>query len=118
MRDLAQKFSQNSYYPEVYNRPDKFFWQDIEKTLANDGVTLTGLNQYADSYLREVLNEVRFIRNEGLELSLSLKLDYYNNYASFSGITEKFYTLLNGSLIYSHQLNLNSQLSFNMSLSE
>jgi hypothetical protein len=117
IEDLAQKFSQSAYYGDVYNRSSKYFWQDIEKTLTNDGVSLSGLNQYADSYIRETLSEITIIRNEGFETSANLKLNYNNIYYSDSPIAEQLYTLLNGSMAYSHQLNLNSQLSANLSLS-
>jgi hypothetical protein len=53
IEDLAQQFYQQSYYSTVHERPDKYFWQDIDKTLSNDGVTLKDLNMYADAYLRE-----------------------------------------------------------------
>ena len=141
IEDLAQKFSQVNYYADVHDRYSKYFWQDIEKSLSNDGVSLAGLNQYSDSYLKEVLSEVRFVRNEGLETSFNLQVNYQNqyqyqrqyllinNYDSnyYSSyyypvndgpfINEQLYMLLNGSLAYSHQLNLNSQLNFNLSLS-
>jgi len=117
IEDLAQKFSRAGYYADVYDRSGKYLWQDIEKTLANDGVSLSGLNQYADSYIRETLSEITIIRNEGFETSANIKLNYNNIYESTWPINEQFYTLLNGSMAYSHQLNLNSQISANLSLS-
>jgi hypothetical protein len=40
IEDLAQQFYKHSYYSTVHERPDKYFWQDIEKTLSNDGIIL------------------------------------------------------------------------------
>ena len=118
IEDAAQKFSQYSYYSEAHDRPDKVFWQDMEKTLSTDGVTLSGLNQYADSYLREVLNEVRFSREEGIQTSINFTMNYFNNYSneSFNAyeLSEQLYAQLNGTLKYSHQLDLNSQIYFNL----
>jgi hypothetical protein len=137
IENLAQKFSQTSYYSNVHDRYSKYFWQDIEKILSDDRVSLSGLNQYSDSYIKEVLSEVRFVRNEGLESSFNFQINYQNmyqyqkrnlqvfaydtnyylqnNYGPF--IDEELYLFLNGSVSYSHQLNLNSQLNFNLSLS-
>jgi len=116
---LAQQFYKQTYYSQIHDRPDKYFWQDIEKTLSKGGVSLSGLNMYADNYLRETTNEIRFMRNEGLIAQMDIQLNYNNIYSSFttSKIAEQFFTLVNLYLEYSHQLNLNSQLRFNLSLS-
>ncbi len=115
---LAEQFSKSSYYLQVYDRSAKYFWQDIEKTLANSGVSLSGLNQYGSNYIREVPNEIRFSRNEGIITGLNLQLLYDNSFHSYnSSLNEQFFTLANAYLNYSHQLNLNSQLSFDISLS-
>ncbi|MDP4176325.1 MAG: hypothetical protein Q8933_20255, partial [Bacteroidota bacterium] len=122
VEDLAEQFSRQDYYSSVYNRPDKYFWRDIEKVLINDNiVSLNSLNQYANSYLREVPNEMRFIRNEGLASGIGLEVNYVNNYYSANytyynpKISEEFYTLANAYIQYSHQLNLNSQFGFLLS---
>ena len=118
IESLAQQFYKQTYYGQVYDRPDKFFWQGIEKTLSADGISLNGLNMYADNYLRETVNEVRFIRHEGFIAGADVQLNYQNNYESNHGILlEQFYTLGNLYLDFSHQMDLNSQLSFNISVS-
>ncbi len=119
IEDLAEQFYREGYYSNVHVRPDKFFWDDVEKTLSNDGVSLSGLNQYADSYVREVPGELRFVRNEGIVGGVNLQLSYNNSYYSqtFPKINEQFYTLVNGYVNFSHQMDLNSQVSFNLSLS-
>ena len=73
IEDLAQQFYKQPYYSIVHERPDKYFWQDVEKTLPNDGVSLKDLNMYADAYLRESVNEVRFFRNEGFMAGVNLR---------------------------------------------
>ena len=123
IEDLAGQFYRQGYYTSIHSRPDKFFWQDVERSLSNDGVSLDGLNQYADSYIREVPNELRFSRNEGLIAGINLRFNYNNAYYSdnpsngLPAVSEQFYTLVNGYVTYSHQLNLNSQINFNVSLS-
>ncbi|MGE5410573.1 MAG: hypothetical protein ACM3MI_06405 [Clostridiales bacterium] len=124
VEDLAEQFSRQNYYSNVYNRPDKYFWRDIEKVLINDNiVSLNSLNQYANSYLREVPNEMRFIRNEGLASGIGLEVNYVNNYYSDNynsydpHISEELYTLANAYVQFSHQLNLNSQFGFLLSAS-
>jgi hypothetical protein len=121
IEDLAQQFYREGYYGEAYVRPDKLFWQKIQNALAGDGVSLAGLNQYADSYLREVPNELRFMRTEGVVGGAQLQMQYSNQFQTTSpgvrNLAEAFYTLGNIYAQYSHQLNLNSQKAFGASLS-
>ncbi len=120
LEDLAQQFSRQDFYSMVHVRANKYFWQDIEKTLSGDGVSLTGLNMYAANYLMETTNEYRFLRQEGLKAGINIQFNYQNSYVSYAfpqKIEEQLYTLGNAYLNYSHQINLNSQFSFNLSLS-
>ena len=119
IEDLAEEFYRAGYYSQVHDRPGKFFWQDVQKALAGDGVSLTGLNEYAYSYLSEVPGELRFTRNEGAVAGINLELSYANSYYAhgYPVINEQFYTLGNLYAQYSHQLNLNSQIALNISLS-
>ena len=121
IEDLAQQFYKQTYYSLIHERPDKYFWQDIEKTLLQDGVALKDLNMYADAYLRESVNEVRFLRSEALMAGLNLRAQYQNIYSTSSGngsnINEQFLTLGEVYFIYSHQMNLNSQLNIGMTIS-
>ncbi len=121
IEDLAQQFYREGYYGDVYVRPDKYFWQNVQNALARDGVSLAGLNQYSDSYLREVPNELRFMRREGAVAGVQLQVDYSNQFQTISpgvwNMAEALYTMGNAYAQYSHQLNLNSQLAFGISLS-
>ena len=119
IEELSEQFSKKDYYTAIHDRPDKFFWQDIGKTLMNDGITLSGLNEYGSYYLSEVLNEVRLRRNEGITTGLNITADYNNNVLPASGYInpEQFNLLANVYFNLSHQLNLNSQVRFNLSLS-
>ncbi len=118
IEDLARQFYKQPYYSQVFDRPGKYFWQGIDKTLSADGIDLNGLNMYAANYLMESVNEVRFIRQEGIMTGINLQFNYTNNYYSNNSvpITEQFYSLAEVYLQYSTQLNLNSQISFNISL--
>ncbi|MCL4540092.1 MAG: hypothetical protein M1378_10945 [Bacteroidetes bacterium] len=121
IEDLAQQFYRQGYFSNVHVRPDKFFWQDVQNTLSRDGVSLDGLNQYADSYIREVPNELRFMRDEGIVGGINFQLGYGNSYGSADvspeGMVEQLLALGNAYLDFSHQLNLNSQVNFSISLS-
>lgn len=121
IEDLAQQFYREGYYGEVHVRPDKFFWQDVQSTLSKDGVSLAGLDQYADSYLREIPGELRFMRKEGAVMGVQLQLQYGNQFQTISpgvwNLTEDLVTLGDVYFNYSHQLNLDSQLSFDLDLS-
>lgn len=120
IEDLAQQFSRQSYYGQVHVRPDKYFWQGIENILAGDGVSMNGLNMYADAYLRETTNEIRFLRQEGFMTGINLQFNYHKYYSApdnFYLFPEQFFTMGNVYLTYSHQLNLNSQVNFDVSVS-
>ena len=120
IEDLAQQFYREGYYSQVHVRPDKFFWQDVGNALAGDGINLDALNMYAASYLRQVPNELRFMRNEGLIGGIGVGIDYSNQYYSAqihppNGISiEQFLAIGNAYVNYSHQLDLNSQVRFDI----
>jgi hypothetical protein len=116
---LAEQFYRHGYYWQVHVRPDKFFWQEVGKTLAKEGVSLDGINQYANSYLRETPGELRFQRNEGAVGGVGLQFVYTNHYNSNASpkISEQFLVLANAYIHYSHQLNLSSQAVFSASVS-
>ncbi|MBI3111257.1 MAG: hypothetical protein HYZ01_06765 [Ignavibacteriales bacterium] len=116
---LAQQFYRQGYYGQVHVRPDKFFWQEVGRTLSAEGVSLDGINQYGNSYLRETPGELRFERNEGAVGVIGLQFMYDNTYDSnsFPRIFERFFLLANLSLGYSHELTLNSQVALNFSVS-
>jgi hypothetical protein len=119
IEDLAEQLSKEMYYSTVYNRSGKYLWDDIEKSLSRNGISLSGLNQYGSYYLKEISSEIRFQRNEGLSTGLNFQFNYnnffYSNY--IDKINEQYYSLGNVYLNCSHQLNLNSQINFNLSLS-
>lgn len=118
IEDLAEQFYRQGYYSNIHVRPDRFFWDDVEKTLSADGVSLSGLNQYAESYIREVPGELRFSRNEGVVVGVDLKFSYNSNYYSgfLHPISEQLFTLGETYVNYSHQMDLNSQINFDISL--
>lgn len=120
IEELAQQFYREGYFSEVHVRPDKFFWQDVQNTLSRDGVSLAGLNQYADSYIREVPDELRFMRNEGIVGGVNIGVGYSNSYSSAAASVSHTNELLlaegEAYLEFSHQLDLDSQFDFNISL--
>ena len=113
IENLARQFSRRVYYFQVHNRAEKYFWKDIENTLTNNGISLDGLNMFADAYLRESINELRFLREEGFMTGLNFQFNYQNMYNAFRNdkhLQEQFYTFANIYFNYSHQLNLNSEI--------
>jgi hypothetical protein len=121
IENLAQQFARLNYYSEVYDRSEKYFWQGIDNVLSQEKVSLKGLNMYSSAYLREVNNEVRFLRREGLAASVNLQFNYNNNYSSTyfipSKVYEQLYIMGNASVDFSSQLNLNSQIHSSLFLS-
>ncbi len=120
IENLAQQFSRQNYFSAVHVRPNKYFWQSIDNSLSKEGISLNGLNMYSSAYLMETLNEIRFLRQEGCMAGFYLQLNYQNTYQAYADnhqIDEEFFTLGNAYLAFSHQLNLNSQINFNLSLS-
>jgi hypothetical protein len=121
INDLAMQFSKSGYYDSIYNRAEKYFWQDIENVLAKDGISLKGLNQFGSSFLHDVTKEIRFLRSEGLAAGVNMQLNYFNHFISVTSdankIYEQFNIMGNAYLNFSHQLSLNSQIGGNISLS-
>ncbi|MDP2037904.1 MAG: hypothetical protein Q8L04_11015 [Ignavibacteria bacterium] len=117
---VAKEFSNASSLSEVHDRSDKYLWDRIENALSDDGVSLEGVNQYGSSYIREIPNEVRFERYEGIQVGIRFGLEYDNDFwknEKNRQLRETFYLKGNPYLNYSHQLDLYSQVSFNLSLS-
>jgi hypothetical protein len=114
---LAQKFSEVQQYIDDNGKPDNLFWKEFENIISDDGINPIKQNQFIESYLQHAQNDIRFMRNEGFETSLNLQMNYHNRNEWSYYITKQLYTLLNGRLDFSHQLNLKSQINFTMGLS-
>ncbi len=122
MLALAQQFSKSAAYNTVYDRVDKFFWNDIESILNNNGISLNELNQYSNSYIREVENELKFLRYEGCRISSIINLDYtkirqHRTNGSYANPLEETSLLSAGiKAELSKQINLRSQFRTEISL--
>lgn len=114
--DISRKFSQYNYYGNVYERSAKYFWNDLENVVKKYVPGYGGLNEYASAFLHEVPRELRFIRNEGFLINFFSRIDYENDFRKStyytSDRTENFYLMPGIELVYSTQLNLFSQLNF------
>jgi len=66
---LAQHFSLFSYYNSTYDRPGKYFWNDMKKKLEEYGLNLSQSSLHSQFYVYESLNELKFRRNEGSKIS-------------------------------------------------
>jgi hypothetical protein len=116
---LAEQFANSGYLFRIHDRESKYYWKEIEEVLSNNGISLKNVNQYGTSYLMETPGEIRFQRYEGFNAGINLQLTYANSFNSNNDvkIDESFFTMGNIYFNYSHQLGLNSQLSFNTSIS-
>ena len=85
---LAGVLSQYDDYTAIYERPDKYFWNDFEKSLSESGMkhNFTNFEQY---YITDVLKQIKYVRKEGLKVGLNLMFDYSK---SWSKIRKCFYT--------------------------
>ncbi|MFA7420443.1 MAG: hypothetical protein WCZ90_12230 [Melioribacteraceae bacterium] len=120
IQKVAKEFSNAGYLSETHDRSDKYLWERIDNSLSADGVSLDGLNQYGNSYIREIPNEIRFERYEGIQVGIKFGLEYFNYFSKYENsrwLSESFYLKSNPYVTYSHQLDLYSQVSFNLSLS-
>ena len=117
---LSQHFSNTNNIWQVFDRGDKNFWPGIEEILQKDGVSIKGLNMYGNAYLKEINNELRFERYEGYNFGVYLQIAYSNYFFNqpyyANSINESTFICGNIYFNYSHQMNLNSQLSGNFSL--
>lgn len=116
---VAQEFSNANIISRSFVRSDKYLWERIEKALSAEGVSLSGLNQFGNSFIREIPGELRFERHEGIQAGYRFQLEYWSNYSSQMGrswISESLFLMNNFYFNYSHQLGLYSQASFNLSL--
>lgn len=121
--NLAQQFSNNGYYSGVFNRPLKYFWNDVDPILTSEVPKLNQMSSYSRFSSMEALNEVRFERFEGYSLTFNLKSKYniqifsIDNFVlkSLNQVNENHFFLLNSQFFYSHQLSMDSQISFGFS---
>lgn len=121
---IAGTVSRLNYFSMNYDKPEKYFWNSVEGELADLGHKYE-LNYFEQNYLNDVLDEIKFLRQEGLKIGLNLALLYskdwqkyvrneYNNnpFTAESLIPQvKFYTN------YYHQLDLFSQINLMADLS-
>jgi hypothetical protein len=117
---LSQELSKRQSYNLVFDRPDKYFWGNVENLLNDNNVSLSRLNQYASSYLREIENELKFMRYEGTELNFYLGGNYIKDEWDPNGDNKyvEEILLLTSNLQFrnSFQLSLYSQLSNTVNL--
>jgi hypothetical protein len=70
----AQQFARRPGYDAIYDRPDKYFWDDLFSSAAG----AEGLSAYETFYLAESLIEPRARRFEGAEASVGVDVAYDN----------------------------------------
>lgn len=122
---ISQQFSRFYNYSQVYDRPLKYFYNDLSNILRERNISLDNLNLYSAAYLMETMQELKFQRREGFYTGLNLELRYQNNYSMEeiqpnprqAHLYEMLFSTLNYFADYSHQLDLYSQFSGRLGIS-
>jgi hypothetical protein len=115
----AEQFSQYTGYQRSYDRPLKYFWDDMNKQTSNRFATLPTFDQF---YLNDVFNENLGSRYEGFELSLFVAYSYENSLTrdsrDYTQNIDRYFSILRFAYIdinakYYKNLTLNHQLYAN-----
>lgn len=71
----ADQFTRFQGYQQHYDRPEKYFWRDLDRDISTD---LGDLDAFDMLYLTDVLNEAIGSRLEGWEVIGGVQLNYLN----------------------------------------
>lgn len=75
IRSVADQFTRYQGYQHRYDRPEKYFWQDMDKAV---GDKISALNSFDLFYLTDVLDENIGARFEGWDIAAGGVFDYTN----------------------------------------
>lgn len=118
----AEQFTRFNGYSRSYDRPLKYFWQDMDQLVNNKFSSLSTFDQF---YLNEIFEENLGSRFEGYEVTATASYTYFNtlNREEFSNETdiERIFTILRAAEIefsgnYYKNLNLNHQIRLTTNL--
>lgn len=128
--NAADQFTKLNGYQQAYDRPQKYFWGDMDEQLTAD---LSGLNPFDLLYLTDVTSEALGTRLEGWEVSASIDLQYNVQYfhqengnsggsSSETSTTTSVIPTLNGvwykNLTLRHQIGLSGSFRYQKLLGE
>ncbi|MCC5941180.1 MAG: hypothetical protein JJU37_06510 [Balneolaceae bacterium] len=123
LRNASEQFTRVSGYDEVYDRPEKYFWGDMDSEISTQ---LMELNPFDLFYLTDVLTEIIGQRLEGWEVIARVNLIHMVSYSKnenkitgteFSQLDRS--TLLNPSIFgrWYKNLDLNNQIGLRANIS-
>lgn len=78
MMQAAEQFTRLNGYQQTYDRPQKYFWGDMDERLATD---LSTMDPFDLLYLTDVTSEALGTRREGWEVSATVDLQHNVNYS-------------------------------------
>lgn len=73
----ADQFTKLNGYQQTYDRPQKYFWGDMDERLSTN---LSALDAFDLLYLTDVTSETVGLRQEGWQISTTVNLQYNVNY--------------------------------------
>lgn len=92
----ADQFTRYDGYQQTYDRPQKYFWDDMDEAMAPD---LSSLNTFDMLYLTDVLDEGIGTRLEGWEVIGGAQFSYQNNLERIERPFNQFDQLIRDELI-------------------
>ncbi len=76
IQGAADQFTRYNGYQQTYDRPEKYFWSDMDEAMSPN---ISSLNTFDMLYLTDVLNEAIGTRLEGWEVIGGAEFDYQND---------------------------------------
>ena len=74
----ADHFTRLSGYQQSFDRPQKYFWEDMDEQLSTD---LSALNPFDLLYLTDVTSEALGFRQQGWQVSATINLQHHVDYS-------------------------------------
>lgn len=68
---ISSQFAKYDSYESTYDRPLKYFWEDMNKIMTDTNIPFSNANIYSRQYAFESLNELKFRRLEGRTFTIS-----------------------------------------------
>ncbi len=73
----AEQFTRFNGYQQIYDRPEKYFWDDMNQAISPELMSLPPFDLF---YLTDTMNETIGARREGWEISAEVDLQYDVDY--------------------------------------
>ncbi|KAA3611023.1 MAG: hypothetical protein D8M58_13665 [Calditrichaeota bacterium] len=110
LAELAELFSKKSIYNRIYDRPEKYFYSQLPKSVLSK---LSEMQPWEIMYLGEAFNEITGDRFEGFDVNGGLLINYEKRDYSNGVDTELFLLGLYFEQEYYHNINTSYQIGTN-----